>query len=254
MTKTKDLTGQRFERLQVIGLDEERNKLDKERRDRGEIKKTSVRYLCKCDCDNICSVVSSDLRNGHSQSCGCLGIEKSIKRSRETNIKQNKYEFLETHCLIFDIKNIHSTMISIEDYEKVSKYCWSKSSHGYWVAKTKNPNDSKEIIQLHQLICQLKDGEYDKSQLEPDHLNRNRSDNTRENLELKSRAENMKNKSIMSNNTSGKAGVSWAKDRNKWGSHIRVNGKSLSLGYYIEKQDAINARLEAEIKYGFIGE
>lgn len=74
------------------------------------------------------------------------------------------------------------------------------------------------------------------------------------NLEIKTNAENQKNRKTASNNTSGKQGVYWETKGGKWRSVIGVRGEKIQLGSYIEKQDAINARLEAEIKYGFIGE
>ena len=52
-----------------------------------------------------------------------------------------------------------------------------------------------------------------------------------------------------SNNTSGQKGVCWSKRNKKWKSYITVKGKNIYLGYYADKQDAINARLEAEEKY-----
>lgn len=54
---------------------------------------------------------------------------------------------------------------------------------------------------------------------------------------------------LSSNNTSGKKGVCWSKREKKWQSEIMIKGKSIFLGYYADKQDAINARLEAEEKY-----
>lgn len=54
---------------------------------------------------------------------------------------------------------------------------------------------------------------------------------------------------VSSNNTSGQKGVCWNKRRKKWQSEIMIKGKSIHIGYYADKQDAINARLEAEEKY-----
>jgi hypothetical protein len=64
-----DLTGQRFGRLVVIG--------HKGRNGYG-------RYLweCKCDCGNTHYVVSISLKNGHSQSCGCLLSERASEANR----------------------------------------------------------------------------------------------------------------------------------------------------------------------------
>ena len=59
---------------------------------------------------------------------------------------------------------------------------------------------------------------------------------------------NLKNK-LSSRNKSGYKGVSWVKTRNKWRAEIGFKGERIHLGYYENKQDAINARLEAEEKY-----
>ena len=52
-----------------------------------------------------------------------------------------------------------------------------------------------------------------------------------------------------SNNTSGQKGVFWNKVTKRWQSGITIKGKRIYLGCYVDKQDAINARLEAEEKY-----
>ena len=58
-----DLTGQRFGRLVVLRmLDERRN--------------NSAYYECRCDCGNIKNVVSYNLRSGNTTSCGCFQKER----------------------------------------------------------------------------------------------------------------------------------------------------------------------------------
>ena len=51
-------------------------------------------------------------------------------------------------------------------------------------------------------------------------------------------------------NTSGVAGVSWHKDKKRWVVKIRVKGKSAYVGSFTDKDDAVQARKDAEIKYG----
>ncbi|WP_373804501.1 hypothetical protein [Jeotgalibaca porci] len=51
------------------------------------------------------------------------------------------------------------------------------------------------------------------------------------------------------NNTSGHKGVRWVKRNKKWVATITFKQERIHLGYYSDKQDAINARLEAEEKY-----
>lgn len=54
---------------------------------------------------------------------------------------------------------------------------------------------------------------------------------------------------MRSDNTSGHKGICWNKRNKKWQSQIKIKGKNINLGYFTDKQDAINARLEAEEKY-----
>lgn len=59
-----DLTGQRFGRLTVIRLTDER------------IRKSAV-WECKCDCGNTAFVTSKNLKSGTTRSCGCLRKKKT---------------------------------------------------------------------------------------------------------------------------------------------------------------------------------
>lgn len=72
--KRIDLTGKRFGRLIVA------KEVEPERRGDGSPRR---KFLCKCDCGNDRAVTGESLRSGHTQSCGCLHIE----RAREGNLK-----------------------------------------------------------------------------------------------------------------------------------------------------------------------
>jgi hypothetical protein len=54
---------------------------------------------------------------------------------------------------------------------------------------------------------------------------------------------------INKNNTSGVNGVRWNKHKGKWCTTIGFKGKDIYLGAFMDKQDAINARLKAEEEY-----
>lgn len=41
----------------------------------------TVKWICKCDCGNICSISTTDLKSGKSKSCGCLRKEVSYYRN-----------------------------------------------------------------------------------------------------------------------------------------------------------------------------
>ena len=53
------------------------------------------------------------------------------------------------------------------------------------------------------------------------------------------------------NNTSGHTGVYWYSQRKKWVSEIFADGRKISLGYFKDKEEAIQARKQANIEYGF---
>lgn len=65
MGKIIDLTGQKFGKLTAIEIDRTN-------------KKNNTYWLCKCDCGNVKSVTSGNLRLGKTKSCGC--ITKQLQR------------------------------------------------------------------------------------------------------------------------------------------------------------------------------
>ena len=68
MPKFKDLTGQVFGRLKVLGISH-----------RTEYKK--IMWFCECACGNSKIVQGNHLVNGAIQSCGCLLIETTRKKN-----------------------------------------------------------------------------------------------------------------------------------------------------------------------------
>ena len=84
-----------------------------------------------------------------------------------------------------------------------------------------------------------------------DHINHDRSDNRLINLRSVTNAENHRNMSKRSDNTSGVAGVHWDKKASKWQAQIMVNGKRTHLGYFSDLADAITARSDAKVDRGF---
>ena len=84
-----------------------------------------------------------------------------------------------------------------------------------------------------------------------DHINGNRSDNRLGNLRRVSNTDNQRNSSLSRRNKSGFTGVHWAKHVKKWEASIRINRRTIHLGLFNDIDGAIEARKEANIKYGF---
>jgi len=67
MPKLIDLTGEQFGRLVVL-------------RYAGKNNNGRTQWLCKCNCENEKIIVGYHLKSGDTKSCGCLRVEKTIKR------------------------------------------------------------------------------------------------------------------------------------------------------------------------------
>lgn len=106
------------------------------------------------------------------------------------------------------------------------------------------------LYKAHRIVWIMHNDEI-QDDMQIDHINGIPYDNRIENLRLVSNSENNKNKTVRKGNKSGINGVVWLKRDNKWLATIMVNGKNISLLRTTSKEEAINARKEAEIKYGF---
>jgi len=86
---------------------------------------------------------------------------------------------------------------------------------------------------------------------ETDHINGIRNDNRWCNLRAVTGLENSLNKRKASNNTSGVMGVTWHRVSMKWQASIKVNQRSMALGYYKDFFEAVCARKSAETVFNF---
>jgi len=84
-----------------------------------------------------------------------------------------------------------------------------------------------------------------------DHINQDKSDNSISNLRSVSHSENMRNRKLSENNTSGVGGVTWCVRAKKWVARITVGGHRKHLGYFDDINMATKVRKNAKIKYGY---
>lgn len=128
----------------------------------------------------------------------------------------------------------------MEDYDKIKNYSWNEHivNSGYHALESWDSNE-KHTIRMHYLIV----GKYF------DHADRNPLNNRKYNLRKATIIDNARNHSKQKSNTSGIIGVEFNKDNNKWRSSITVDKKRIFLGYFSNKNDAIIARLNAEMYF-----
>jgi len=118
------------------------------------------------------------------------------------------------------------------------------SSDGYMRVKI-----SCRLMKAHRVVWAMQTGDWPVGQI--DHVNHDRADNRINNLRCVTVAENSRNQSIASNNTSGVCGVYWHRSTGKWRAVISVSGVRLYLGDFSNLFDATTARRASERKYGY---
>ena len=220
--------GEKYGRLTIIGEAEPKIQPSGQ-------KHRMVLVQCSCGSDPF-EVLLSNLRRGNTSSCGCVRKEKTKERMK----KFNTYD-LETYeyGVGYTTKG-EEFYFDKEDYQKIKEYTWYLDKDGYVI--TYEANTGKQI-KFHRLIMNCTEGMY------IDHRFHKVNDNRKSQLREVTRSQNNMNRGIRKDNASSVTGVSWHKARNKWRAYITINGKTKHLGYFINKEDAIQSRLEAEIKY-----
>lgn len=127
------------------------------------------------------------------------------------------------------------TKIDIQDIELVKNIKWSYAN-GY-------VRNSNQNIIMHRLITNAPEG------MVVDHINRDPLDNRRFNLRICTQTQNLMNKVVRKDASSGVKGVFYHKRDKLWIARIHANSKRIRLGGFKNKNDAIKARQKAEIKY-----
>jgi len=232
MVKVKeDLTGRVFGRLTVLSRAEDYIRPSGQR---------SAQWLCECSCDNktrkIIVGTSLTSKKSPTRSCGCIQKEKAAK----AQIKSNTYDLSGEYGIGFTSNTNNEFYFDLCRYDEIKDYCWCerKQKDGY-VSLFAWSKDRHRMIKMTDLL----------GYKDYDHINRNPLDNRDCNLRAVSKTENRRNHSKYNTNTSGFTGVSWNKNRQRWRSYIIVDYKQIDLGLYNDLNDAVVARLEAELKY-----
>lgn len=191
------------------------------------------RWVCQCDCGKIVTVRQSDLRSGHTKSCGCLNKEKIIKRNKD----RKKYNQFILHDGYYEGKTFkgESFFIDLDDYEKVKDYCWHLNAQGY-VETSLNPGRHF----LHRFVMDCPKDKY------VDHINHNILDNRKENLRIVTASQNTMNTKVRKDSETQLKGIHRRKDCDRWEVKIMKDGISHYLGLYQDLNEAIEVRNNAE--------
>lgn len=181
-------------------------------------------WNCTCDCGATCKVRAGRLRSGEAKSCGCLS-KKSLEL-RTTHGKARSREY-----------SIWATMLQRCNNPKSTKYDYygglGVQVSERWVESFENffedMGEAPEGMTLDRIDTK---GDYCK-----------------ENCRWTDRSMQQFNQKLNCRNTSGKSGVSFSQQKQKWRARINVKHKEISLGLFESFEDAVKAREAAELEY-----
>lgn len=135
-------------------------------------------------------------------------------------------------------------LVDDADYEWLNQWKWhAEKKHGIWYAKRSLYTNGKQInIKMHSLILGTPKG------MQSDHKDGDGLNNQRYNLRVCTYAENQHNRAIrIDSKSSVFKGVSHYKYG--WRVSIKVNYKSINVGYFKDETEAAKAYDQAAIKY-----
>lgn len=175
-------------------------------------------FLCQCSCGNKTSVYMNSLRNGTTKSCGCLRDERASE-TRKKDLTNQMFGKLTA----IKIARTHTTK---------QLYVWlCKCDFGNEVEVR---SDNLSSGETKSCGCLKK-----KQDRENPYLRK-------EEMRVDGVAVTSLTRKLQSNNTSGHKGVYWSKRDKRWIVRIGLKGKSIHIGTFKEKIDAIQARKKAE--------
>jgi len=169
------------------------------------------------------------------------GIHRTVRDPNEFIIEGNI-----CRILLYDkyANYKHTAIIDAEDLNLVKNYKWmsAQTIYGHWYVRT---SINRKIIPIHRMImAHLLD-----DTKEIDHKNHNTFDNRKSNLRVCNRSQNMMNKKITKNNTSGFKGVSFCNHTQKWKASLSKQSKFIYLGLYKTALEAAKVYNKAALKY-----
>jgi len=129
------------------------------------------------------------------------------------------------------------SMVDDGDFAYLNQWKWrcNNSGKGYAVRF-----ENGRTVHMHRVINNTPE-EY-----QTDHIDRNPLNNQRKNLRTVTPCQNQLNSSIRSDNKSKYKGVGWSIRCGMWRARITIEKKQVHLGYYLNINDAVNARKKAE--------
>lgn len=136
--------------------------------------------------------------------------------------------------------------VDADIFDELNRHTWLRSSRGtqkdgdpIYAARYVGRGREKRLLFMHRVINQTPDD------LITDHIDGNGLNNTRANLRSVTHTQNMQNRQINRNSSSGFKGVSWDAERRLWSAAISSSGRRYKLGRFATKDEAAAAYASA---------
>lgn len=182
-------------------------------------------WNCLCECGGTSVVDASSLTKGYTHSCGCL------------------------RYIAAQAANVTHGMTKTPLYRRwaaMKQRCDNRKVINYDIYGGRGVKYDPRWVDFNAFFEDMNQG-FEES-LEIDRIDVN-GDYSKDNCRWVTHSENNFNKTIQSNNISGKTGVSLSKTSGKYRAYISVDGKYMHLGLYDTKEEAVESRRAGEIKY-----
>lgn len=188
---------------------------------------------CKCSCGNTVTVREDHLKSAITNSCGCFRLD----RLREVIVTHGKM----------------STK-SYGTWEGMLQRCNNQNSSSYSEYGGRDITICEDWLGVNGFENFYRDMGERPEGMSLDRIDVN-GNYCKDNCRWATPSVQGFNQRKSSNNTSGRTGVSWNKERQKWDAYVMKDRKKINLGRFKTKEEAILAREQGELKYyGFIKE